>query len=268
VTPVIDAGGAMPAAAESSRRAVRTLPAVSLGTTLSAYRDSLAVARRIRSLPAGISSADAFAFNQREQAISANQKDEEIVWLLDVLRAERPRTVLEIGTHFGGTLFLFSRVVAPDALLVSVDMQPMVGRVGRYSPYALIRHSFARDRQRVELIDAVNSQDAATVDRVRDVLCAREVDFLFIDGDHSYEGVRRDFELYAPLVRAGGLVGFHDVSRRSTPHTEGVARLWSMIKANHETQECVADRGDDGYGIGVYRVRDESEVERFLTASR
>ena len=32
------------------------------------------------------------------------------------------------------------------------------------------------------------------------------IDFLFLDGDHSYEGVRRDFENYAPLVRPGGIV--------------------------------------------------------------
>jgi predicted O-methyltransferase YrrM len=241
---------------------------VSLGGTISAYRTSLAVARRIRGLPGAISSEEALAFNQREPSISANQKPEEIVWLLDVLRAERPKTVLEIGTYSGGTLFLFSRVAASDALLVSVDMQHMVGRAGRYSPYALVRHSFARERQRIELIDAANSHDPTTVDRARAVLRGREVDFLFIDGDHSYEGVRRDFELYAPLVRVGGLVGFHDVSPRSTPHTEGVARLWSELEARHETQECVAPGGDDGYGIGVYRVRDEGEVERFLTASR
>jgi hypothetical protein len=33
---------------------------------------------------------------------------------------------------------------------------------------------------------------------------------LFIDGDHRYEGVRRDFEMYSPLVGAGGLIAFHD----------------------------------------------------------
>jgi predicted O-methyltransferase YrrM len=37
------------------------------------------------------------------------------------------------------------------------------------------------------------------------------VDLIFIDGDHSYEGVKQDFEIYAPLVRSDGLIAFHDI---------------------------------------------------------
>ena len=38
------------------------------------------------------------------------------------------------------------------------------------------------------------------------------LDLLFIDGDHSYDGVRADFELYGRLVRPGGLIALHDVN--------------------------------------------------------
>jgi len=41
--------------------------------------------------------------------------------------------------------------------------------------------------------------------------------FLFIDGDHSYEGVRNDLEKFAPLVANGGLVVFHDYHNPSWP---------------------------------------------------
>jgi predicted O-methyltransferase YrrM len=39
---------------------------------------------------------------------------------------------------------------------------------------------------------------------------SRPIDVLFIDGDHSYEGVRRDWELFSPHVRRMGIVIFHD----------------------------------------------------------
>jgi predicted O-methyltransferase YrrM len=39
----------------------------------------------------------------------------------------------------------------------------------------------------------------------------KRLDFLFIDGDHTYEGVKQDFEMYTPLVRKGGLVAMHDI---------------------------------------------------------
>jgi hypothetical protein len=41
----------------------------------------------------------------------------------------------------------------------------------------------------------------------------REICVLFIDGDHSYEGVMKDFERWSPMVVAGGLVAFHDTNQ-------------------------------------------------------
>ena len=36
------------------------------------------------------------------------------------------------------------------------------------------------------------------------------IGFLFIDGDHRYEGVKKDFELYSPKVKVDGIIAFHD----------------------------------------------------------
>jgi len=38
------------------------------------------------------------------------------------------------------------------------------------------------------------------------------IDLLFIDANHEYEAVHRDFEQWKPFVRAGGVVALHDVS--------------------------------------------------------
>lgn len=37
-----------------------------------------------------------------------------------------------------------------------------------------------------------------------------KIDLLFIDGDHSYEGVKKDFELYSKLLNPNGLILIHD----------------------------------------------------------
>jgi hypothetical protein len=45
---------------------------------------------------------------------------------------------------------------------------------------------------------------------VQEILAGRGVDHLFIDGAHEYNAVRADFLSYAPFVRSGGIIGFHD----------------------------------------------------------
>jgi len=51
------------------------------------------------------------------------------------------------------------------------------------------------------------------------------IDVLFIDGDHSYEGVKTDYEKYEPLVKEGGLILIHDVTHRHF----GVKDFWKEI---------------------------------------
>jgi cephalosporin hydroxylase len=182
--------------------------------------------------------------------ISPTQQDEEILGLLHHLEQRPPHCVVEIGTDTGGTLFLWSRVAAPDALLVAVDSQP-IGALGNYSAWSIVRRAFARGHQRVELMIPRDSHDPRTVEELRRRLDGRGVDFLFIDGDHSYEGVKQDFELYAPLVEPGGVIALHDVNESNWP---GVIAFWNEIKPSHETIEFVANDPPGRYGIGVVKV--------------
>jgi predicted O-methyltransferase YrrM len=105
---------------------------------------------------------------------------------------------------------------------------------------------FKKDKQTVKLIDA-NSQHQTTVDTLCDILGTRPVDILFIDADHRYPGVKRDFDLYSPLVREGGLVAFHDVIRQNDPRS-GVHLLWNELEQEYpDTYKWV---GDDNWGMG------------------
>jgi predicted O-methyltransferase YrrM len=100
------------------------------------------------------------------------------------------------------------------------------------------------------LLMPVDSHDPRTCERLRRRLAGRAIDFLFIDGDHTYEGVKRDFEMYSPLVRPGGLVALHDVIAGDEPE---VVRYWQELKEGYATEEYAAD-GPTRYGIGVVRV--------------
>ena len=41
-------------------------------------------------------------------------------------------------------------------------------------------------------------------------------DFVFLDGDHSYDGVTRDLIAWFPKVKSGGYIGGHDIDNENT----------------------------------------------------
>jgi predicted O-methyltransferase YrrM len=213
------------------------------------YLHAFAEIGRVRALPRDADFDEAIALARQ---IGITQQDAEIQWLFELVRLERPRCVLEIGLDEGGTLLLWTRAAAPDARLVSIDTRPP-GPLGLHSPYPLVRRRFAHSSQRVDLLLATDSHDPTTLARVRTIFAGSPVDFLFIDGDHSRDGVWQDFRTYSPLVRPGGLVAFHDVSQTPAPSTQGVAEFWSEFSTEHETEERVVGL-EPGFGIGVYRV--------------
>jgi predicted O-methyltransferase YrrM len=98
-----------------------------------------------------------------------------------------------------------------------------------------------------------DSHRPETLAAVRESLAGRPVDFLFLDGDHTYNGVRTDFEMYAPLVRPGGVIAFHDIVPNPMCPAIEVPRFWQELCARHRVREIV-DRRDSsqlGMGIGV-----------------
>jgi len=214
------------------------------------YAAALGQLQRARRIPPHPTFNEAYAFADAE--IGLTQKREEIQWLFDLVRAIRPRVVVEIGLDLGGTLFLWSRAAAPNAHLLAIDTS-LPGRLGLWSPFHLVRRGFAVGSQRLSLLMGSDSHSESTLRRVVTLLRGRAIDFLFIDGDHSRDGVWQDFNMYSPLVAPGGLIAFHDISQSPADWTKGVARFWQEFSAEHETQERVVS-GDPGFGIGVYRV--------------
>ena len=94
-------------------------------------------------------------------------------------------------------------------------------------------------------------------------LCGQALDYLLIDGDHSYPGVKCDFEMYGTTVRKSGLIAFHDIVWGGPPeNVSGVPRFWRGIKSKCRHIERIKDRQQGGYGIGVLYLDEQSPVER------
>jgi len=110
--------------------------------------------------------------------------------------------IVEIGSASGGSGLLLAAATAPaQTPLISID--PDV------STRDLMRFVFEREGFGSRLVTIVQPSEAAVEETRRH--CRRGAGILFIDGLHTSEGVRSDFDLYADLLVPGGMLLFHDV---------------------------------------------------------
>lgn len=187
--------------------------------------------------------------------IRPKQSQMEIGRLFQSVMAQRPRTVLEIGTCHGGTLYLWCQAAHPEGTLVGIDLPEGEFGGGYHSSRTRFYAQFAQPGQRLHLLRA-DSHAPQTADQVRTLTGANPVDFLFIDGDHTYEGVKQDFLNYSPMLAEGGTIAFHDILKREDQPRIEVWKLWLELKRQHECHEWVDTLpGGRPIGIGVIRWR-------------
>lgn len=201
---------------------------------------------------------DVEAITDRGMTAGAAQKRAEFVQLVEFVADLRPNVVVEIGTMAGGTLSAWCECAADRALIVSVDL-PGGEWGGGYRPDEVPRlQGYARAKQLLELVTGDSHHREVHAELV-EILDGRPIDFLFIDGDHTFEGVSADFSDYSPLVRKGGWVGFHDILDHPQVPGCDVSVLWEQIAPHYETREFCVPGDERGYGpwggIGVLRWR-------------
>ena len=77
----------------------------------------------------------------------------------------------------------------------------------------------------------------------------RRWDYIHLDGDHSYQGVKLDWQRFWPQLRKGGLIAFHDIYIRELGGLKyGVRKLWRELKAE-KRYNMMEFPGDCGLGI-------------------
>ena len=207
--------------------------------------------------------AEARTLAREALARQANQKEHELAPLVELLRHRDLRRVVEIGTERGGTFYAWCHVARPDALVVSIDLPGGPFGGGYREDELETLRSYGRPGQQLHFLRR-DSHDPATVETLRELLGGEGIDFLFIDGDHTLYGVRRDFELYAPLVARDGLIAFHDV----LPHPEmpecKVDLLWRTVREHYEHVEFLDPDEERGWGQwgGIGVLFNESRTRR------
>jgi len=192
-----------------------------------------------------------------EPNILESQNEEEFVELLQIFKNLSPAAVIEIGSLYGWSLkhWMFNSI--DGAEILSIDY-PVRDFCGPADPRAVVQDrikkeewpQWSRDsRTKLYYIEG-RSQDARVVEKAIGMFPSG-VDFLFIDGDHSFEGVKQDYLLYSQLVKQGGVIALHDIAENEPG---GVHNFWTQLKELTPHYKEIKHDPKKEKGIGVIFV--------------
>jgi hypothetical protein len=176
-----------------------------------------------------------------------------------VVEAVRPRVIVELGTHVGVSYFAFSESVLQlklDSKCHAVDTWKGDDHAGFYGE-EVFRGVTQTNNARYS---AFSTLHRTRFDEAAPTFPAESIDLLHIDGFHTYEAARHDFDTWLPKLSKRGVVLLHDANEHKKGF--GVYRLLNELRTKYPVFEFL-----HGHGLGVvYIGNDAPKALNELTA--
>jgi len=161
-----------------------------------------------------------------------------------IMGAIKPKIFVELGTHSGNSYFAFCqsfKEVNLTSHCYAVDTWAGDLHAGQYSN---------------TVFDEVNNHNKThydnfscllrmTFDEALDKFSESSIDLLHIDGLHTYEAVKHDFETWLPKLAPNAIIFFHDTEMRE--HGFGVWRFWRELQEKYNT--TISFKHSKGLGV-------------------
>ncbi|MED9260324.1 class I SAM-dependent methyltransferase [Escherichia coli] len=171
-------------------------------------------------------------------------------WLVDTLR---PRNIVELGTHYGSSYFSFCQAVSTldlETCCFAVDTWGGDEHAGLYGE-EVYRQVSEYNRQHYS---GFSTLIRSTFDQALEHFSQGSIDLLHIDGLHTFEAVRHDFESWLPKLSERAVVIMHDTNVRERGF--GVFQLLDELKRQYPHFEFA-----HGNGLGIVGVGCEQSPE-------
>jgi hypothetical protein len=183
--------------------------------------------------------------------------NEHVPFALLLVELQRPRVVVELGAHWGISYCAWCQAVAAlgtGTRCYAVDTWAGDAHAGSYGD-EVFENLREHHRQYESFSRLLRMTFADALGEIPD----GAVDLLHIDGLHSYDGVKNDYESWRPKMSARGIVLFHDTVVQERGF--GVHQLWAELSAQFPHFNF-----EHGHGLGILAVGSEQPdaVRSFL----
>lgn len=143
--------------------------------------------------------------------------------------------MVEIGSYQGESTTLFAHYLQPNKLYA---IDPFVNGYDEFDgsstgDFTNVIHNFNLRIQQFPCIKHIKNFSYAALDQFED----DSLDFVYVDGDHTYEGVVKDIKMYLPKIKVGGFIAGHDLGRESV--TKALRNQLGEVDARFEDSSWV-----------------------------
>jgi len=157
---------------------------------------------------------------------------DEAAYVYKLVRSFKNPYCVEIGRFKGGSTFLIASAMQNGKLLsLDLHVKMMLKEKGRNLDEDL--------KKALKKVGLENKVDIIIADSFSYDNKRLEIDFLFIDGDHTYEGVKKDYQHWIEPVKEKGHILIHDAvkARQHTTFHEGVFKLSEELRYDNRVEK-------------------------------
>jgi|WetSurMetagenome_2_1015567.scaffolds.fasta_scaffold00204_6 organic radical activating enzyme len=178
----------------------------------------------------------------------------------DLIRNVKPKLIVELGTHKGTSFFSFCQAVKDaryDASMYAIDTWTGDEQAGFYDETVFNDVNKIKEEYYGGLkISLLRKTFDEAVGEFED----NSIDLLHIDGFHSYDAVKHDFDTWFHKVKKDGVILMHDIFISRDDY--GVYKFWEELKSKYGTIEF-----HQSYGLGVL-FKDGSRYQTLIDKER
>jgi len=170
-------------------------------------------------------------------------------WIIQELK---PSVFVELGTHTGNSYFSFCQSIKDNQTptkAFAVDTWEGDAHAGFYDETV-----FSEVQQENEVYKSFSTLLRTTFDSAANYFEDKSIDLLHIDGLHTYEAVKHDFETWLPKMSDSGVILFHDTNVHRDDF--GVYRFWDEISKDYLSIEFF-----HSHGLGIIQISDNANFQ-------